>query len=110
MTKLMNKVTIGNYKLGANSGNILVQDRLTGQLQEEKMAIYVRLGIRVLYKGWRNKMEGARGELPTHCVSDEFELMIQLDDYSNHSRSNKVLNTIIQIQQPIFPDSSLSTI
>jgi phosphatidylserine decarboxylase len=62
MTKLMNKVTIGNYKLGANSGNILVQDRLTGQLQEEKMAIYVRLGIRVLYKGWRNKMEGARGQ------------------------------------------------
>jgi hypothetical protein len=24
--------------------------------------VYVRLGIRVLYKGWRNKMEGGRGE------------------------------------------------
>jgi phosphatidylserine decarboxylase len=62
LTRMVNKVTIGNYRLGANSANILVQDRLTGQLQEEKMAVYVRLGIRVLYKGWRNKMEGGRGE------------------------------------------------
>lgn len=60
LTRMMNKVAIGNYRLGANSANILVQDRLTGQLQEEKMAVYVRLGIRVLYKGWRNKMEGGR--------------------------------------------------
>jgi phosphatidylserine decarboxylase len=38
-TKLVNKVAIGAYSLGANSANILVQDRLTGQLQEEKMAV-----------------------------------------------------------------------
>lgn len=61
-TKLVNKVAIGAYSLGANSANILVQDRLTGQLQEEKMAVYVRLGIRVLYKGAKSRMEGARGE------------------------------------------------
>jgi hypothetical protein len=35
----MNKVAIGAYSLGANSANILVQDRMTGQLQEEKMAV-----------------------------------------------------------------------
>ena len=61
-TKLVNKVTIGAYSLGANSANILVQDRRTGQLQEEKMAVYVRLGIRVLYKGAKSRMEGARGK------------------------------------------------
>ena len=59
-TKLVNKVAIGAYSLGANSANILVQDRRTGQLQEEKMAVYVRLGIRVLYKGAKTRMEGAR--------------------------------------------------
>jgi phosphatidylserine decarboxylase len=38
-TRIVNKVAIGSYSLGANSGNILVQDRRTGQLQEEKMAV-----------------------------------------------------------------------
>ncbi|TXT04887.1 hypothetical protein VHUM_03970 [Vanrija humicola] len=62
VTKLINKVASGTYSLGANSANILVQDRLTGQFQEEKMAVYVRLGIRVLYKGARGKMAGARAK------------------------------------------------
>lgn len=34
-------VTKGAYSLGADSGNILVQNRMTGQLLEEKMQIYV---------------------------------------------------------------------
>lgn len=38
-TRMISKVTIGAYSLGANSANILVQDRITGQLQEEKMAV-----------------------------------------------------------------------
>lgn len=33
-----------------NSANIIVQNRLTGVLEEEKMQVYVRLGIRLLYK------------------------------------------------------------
>ncbi|WRT64623.1 phosphatidylserine decarboxylase [Kwoniella shivajii] len=60
LSKIVNKVAIGSYALGANSANILVQDRRTGQLQEEKMAVYVRLGIRVLYKGAKGQMHGAR--------------------------------------------------
>ncbi|KAG9314770.1 hypothetical protein JVU11DRAFT_3853 [Chiua virens] len=59
-TKVITKVSSGNYKLGANSANIIVQNRLTGQLEEEKMQVYVRLGIRLLYKGARGRMEGAR--------------------------------------------------
>lgn len=61
-TKVVSKVTYGNYRLGANSANILVQDRITGYIQEEKMNVYVRLGIRVLYKGIRSSknMESRR--------------------------------------------------
>lgn len=62
--KWFNKIVItatqGRYKLGANSSNIIVQDRETGELLEEKMQVYVRLGIRLLYQGARSRMEGAR--------------------------------------------------
>lgn len=59
-TKVVHKISQGNYSLGANSANIIVQDRLSGELMEEKMQVYVRLGIRLLYKGARSRMEGAR--------------------------------------------------
>ncbi|EPQ52482.1 hypothetical protein GLOTRDRAFT_140216 [Gloeophyllum trabeum ATCC 11539] len=59
-TKIISKVSSGNYKLGANSANIIIQNRMTGQLEEEKMQVYVRLGIRLLYKGMKGRMEGAR--------------------------------------------------
>ncbi|OAX36809.1 hypothetical protein K503DRAFT_276257 [Rhizopogon vinicolor AM-OR11-026] len=59
-TKVISKVSNGNYRIGANSANIIVQNRMTGQLEEEKMQVYVRLGIRLLYKGARGRMEGAR--------------------------------------------------
>ncbi|KIS69468.1 uncharacterized protein UMAG_02799 [Mycosarcoma maydis] len=59
-TKVVNKISQGNYSLGANSANIIVQDRRTGELMEEKMQVYVRLGIRLLYQGARSRMEGAR--------------------------------------------------
>ncbi|RYC65071.1 hypothetical protein CHU98_g1165 [Xylaria longipes] len=39
-SKVMTKISYGGYKLGANSANILVQDRLTGQINEEKMSVY----------------------------------------------------------------------
>lgn len=51
-TKLLIKLSYGKYQLGSNSANILVQDRTTGIVLEEKMGIYVRLGIRLLYKGF----------------------------------------------------------
>ncbi|BGP26769.1 phosphatidylserine decarboxylase [Rhodotorula toruloides] len=60
LNKVFAKVTKGQYALGADSANIIVQDRQTGTLQEEKMAVYVRLGIRLMYKGMSGNMEGAR--------------------------------------------------
>ncbi|RMD40210.1 hypothetical protein DV735_g4929, partial [Chaetothyriales sp. CBS 134920] len=49
-SKVITKISYGGYRLGANSANILVQDRITGQISEERMSVYVRLGIRLLYK------------------------------------------------------------
>lgn len=74
-SKVITKISYGGYKLGANSANILVQDRITGQINEERMSVYVRLGIRLLYKGLKSKdMEKKRskpgkpvGELITDC-------------------------------------------
>ncbi|KAG8975295.1 hypothetical protein FRB90_009564, partial [Tulasnella sp. 427] len=59
-TKVVTKISSGTYEIGANSANIIVQNRETGQLEEEKMQGYVRLGIRLLYKGARSRMEGGR--------------------------------------------------
>jgi phosphatidylserine decarboxylase len=62
-SKVMTKISYGGYRLGANSANILVQDRITGQINEEKMSVYVRLGIRLLYKGLKaNNMETKRSK------------------------------------------------
>ncbi|OQN95619.1 hypothetical protein B0A48_18218 [Cryoendolithus antarcticus] len=54
-SKVISKVSYGGYKLGANSANILVQDRITGMINEERMSVYVRLGIRLLYKGLKSR-------------------------------------------------------
>lgn len=62
-SKVITKISYGGYKLGANSANILVQDRITGQINEERMSIYVRLGIRLLYKGLKSReMEKKRSK------------------------------------------------
>jgi phosphatidylserine decarboxylase len=69
-TKVINKISYGGYRLGANSANILVQDRITGQISEERMSVYIRLGIRLLYKGLKSReMEKKRSEyLIRKCV------------------------------------------
>lgn len=67
-TKVITKISYGGYKLGANSANILVQDRITGQINEERMSVYVRLGIRLLYKGLKSReMEKKRSKI-THLL------------------------------------------
>ena len=63
-SKVITKISYGGYKLGANSANILVQDRTTGQINEERMSVYVRIGIRLLYKGLKSReMEKKRSTL-----------------------------------------------
>lgn len=66
-SKVITKISYGGYKLGANSANILVQDRITGQINEERMSVYVRLGIRLLYKGLKSSnMEKKRSKFSCH--------------------------------------------
>ena len=66
-SKVVTKISYGGYKLGANSANILVQDRISGQINEERMSVYVRIGIRLLYKGLKSReMEKKRSRFPTH--------------------------------------------
>lgn len=56
-SKLLINLTYGKYALGSNNANILVQDRDTGIVVEEKISMYVRLGIRIIYnaKGKQSK-------------------------------------------------------
>eukprot|EP01135_Chromosphaera_perkinsii_P011756 Nk52_evm2s2496 gene=Nk52_evmTU2s2496 len=50
LTRLSKYITLGKYRLGSVSGNILVQNRVTGEVIEEKMPGFVRLGMRVLFQ------------------------------------------------------------
>lgn len=59
-TKLVRHVAQGSYALGANNANLIVTDRATGKYLEEHMAVYVRLGIRLMYQAGRSRMEGRR--------------------------------------------------
>lgn len=53
-----------------NSANILVQDRMTGQINEERMSVYVRLGIRLLYKGLKSReMEKKNSKCAKQAIS-----------------------------------------
>lgn len=63
-SKVITKISYGGYKLGANSANILVQDRITGQINEERMSVYVRLGIRLLYKGIKSRDMEKKRSMP----------------------------------------------
>lgn len=49
-SKLLSWMTFGNYNIGRNNGIILVQDRLTGRLMEEKIPSYIRFSIRILHQ------------------------------------------------------------
>ena len=70
-SKVVTKIGYGGYRLGANSANILVQDRMTGQINEERMSVYVRLGIRLMYKGLGSRdMEKKRSKFVLSASSD----------------------------------------
>ncbi|KAG7906760.1 hypothetical protein KL907_002400 [Ogataea polymorpha] len=59
-TKALIKIAYGKIELGKNNANILVQDRNTGLIIEEKMNVYVRLGIRLLYRSFKGKKNSDR--------------------------------------------------
>ncbi|CDO96094.1 unnamed protein product [Kluyveromyces dobzhanskii CBS 2104] len=50
-SKFLIKITYGKYALGSNNANILVQDRDSGIIIEEKISAHVKVGIRIIYNG-----------------------------------------------------------
>lgn len=50
-SKLLIKLTYGKYAVGSNNANILVQDRDTGIVLEEKISAHVKVGMRIIYNG-----------------------------------------------------------
>ena len=96
-SKVITKIGYGGYKIGANSANILVQDRMTGQINEERMSVYVRLGIRLLYKGLKSReMEKKRSKKFSKPL---YELMLTICQYASCSgpcHSNKGGNMTIR--------------
>jgi len=61
-------VGYGRYSAGKNNANIIVQDRLTGQLIDERMSVYVRLGMRLVYKGMRSGIQSKTGKKQSSAV------------------------------------------
>jgi len=66
-----------------NSANVIVQNRMTGQLEEEKMEVYVRLGIRLLYKGFLSDMESELGLRPYNLFISLFLISLLLSSSSS---------------------------
>ncbi|KAG0343842.1 hypothetical protein BG004_004962 [Podila humilis] len=60
ITKVVKTFGYGRYMIGKNNANIIVQDRTTGVMLEEKMPMFIRLGIRLLYKSPAQKIRVSR--------------------------------------------------
>ncbi|KAF9141261.1 hypothetical protein BG015_001352 [Linnemannia schmuckeri] len=56
ITKVVKSLGYGRYVVGRSNANIIVQDRLTGAMLEEKMPTFIRLGIRLLYRSPAQKI------------------------------------------------------
>jgi len=110
-SKIITKISYGGYKLGANSANILVQDRITGQINEERMSVYVRLGIRLLYKGLKSKdMEKKRSKfLIFVTLSEAIPNKFKFVNFFAASVSSKESNTTTQHPKPKSKNSSTFT-
>jgi len=64
LTRIINYVTNGQHDIGADNANVLVQDRESGQLIDEKIPTSIRLGIRVVYRNkFRNMRKGLDSKL-----------------------------------------------
>ncbi|KAG0319950.1 hypothetical protein BGZ99_004832 [Dissophora globulifera] len=56
ITKVVKTLGYGRYVIGKSNANIIVQDRMTGVMLEEKIPTFIRLGIRLMYKSPAQKI------------------------------------------------------
>lgn len=68
LSKVLIKMTYGKYALGSNNANILVQDRDSGIILEEKISAHVKLGMRIIYNGKGKESKKFRSLLKTLSV------------------------------------------
>lgn len=103
-SKFLIKLTYGKYQLGSNSANILVQDRSTGIIMEEKMSVTVRLGIRLLYKGLdKAKTKRIRSLLRKLSIKQgvKFDSPQLARDIASFIKFHKLDLSECQIQEPL---------
>ena len=93
-SKVITKIGYGGYKLGANSANILVQDRMTGQINEERMSVYVRLGIRLLYKGLKSREMETKKSKFSDCTITTGLLTVGVSSKSSEVSKHKARKEI----------------
>jgi phosphatidylserine decarboxylase len=68
--KLLSFMSFGGYRIGKNNANILVQDRRTGKLLEERMPTYIRLGIR-----WMHQYGASNRAVDSYMVRQIFQTL-----------------------------------
>ncbi|KAG0149420.1 hypothetical protein CROQUDRAFT_74277 [Cronartium quercuum f. sp. fusiforme G11] len=104
-TKVIGQVQNGRYSIGADSANIIIKERLTGNLIEEKMQVIVRLGIRLMYRssGSKNRMEKERVKkllksltLKQGIKYDSIESKKEIENFINFHQIN-----VLEILKPI---------
>lgn len=67
-SKILIKLTYGRYAVGSNNANILVQDRDSGIVLEEKISPHVKVGMRIIYNGKGKESKKFRTLLKTLSV------------------------------------------
>lgn len=67
-SKILIKLSYGRYALGSNNANILVQDRITGVILEEKISAHVKVGLRIIYNGKGKESKRFKNLLKTLSV------------------------------------------
>lgn len=67
-SKILIKLSYGRYALGSNNANILVQDRDTGVILEEKISAHVKVGLRIIYNGKGKESKKFRNLLKTLSI------------------------------------------
>lgn len=81
-TKLVGHLAYGKLKLGKNNAHILVQDRDTGLIYEEKMSAWVKLGIRLIYKARKHKGQNIRKLLRSMSIKQG----VRYDSYKSRDK------------------------
>ncbi|KAK5124722.1 hypothetical protein LTR85_001435 [Meristemomyces frigidus] len=109
-SKVITKVSYGGYRLGANSANILVQDRQTGIINEERMSVYVRLGIRLLYKGLRSSKNMEQKKTRKLLRSLSFKQGRKYDDPASASQIPGFINFHqLDMNEVLLPTEAFKT-